>query len=139
MLRALFTGAPVGLYIPDTELRILSANVAAQKMCDAPPDSMLRAVLDSGEPSPERAVRMAPGDTTSRSRVKSLSAFRLEDSQGAVLGVVAALVDVGERAAEKTKVRQDLRVAESGGESGRVGAPDSGTATAIAYGALAEA
>ncbi|MBX9398377.1 hypothetical protein K4749_33530 [Streptomyces sp. TRM72054] len=83
-------------------------------MCDAPPDSMLRAVLDSGEPSPERAVRMAPGDATSRSHVKGLSAFHLEDSQ-------------------------DLRVAESGGESGRVGAPDSGTATAIAYGALAEA
>ncbi|MBG0857700.1 SpoIIE family protein phosphatase [Streptomyces spinoverrucosus] len=133
MLRALFTRAPVGLHILDTELRIVSANVAAQKMCDAPPDrvlgrhftdvhsftsageveTMLRAVLDSGEPSPERAVRMAPGDTTSRSRVKGLSAFRLEDSQGAVLGVVAALLDVGERAAEEAKARQGLRVLNS--------------------------
>ncbi len=126
VLEALFTHVPVGLHVLDKELRIESANIAAQAMCGVPaeqilgrpltdvyglsaPDEveeMLQGVLDSGLPAPERVVRVHPKNDPGRTYMAGISAFRLQDPQGAVLGVAAAVDDVTER--EKTRAR--LRV-----------------------------
>ncbi|MER5525941.1 SpoIIE family protein phosphatase [Streptomyces sp. NPDC002677] len=100
VLEALFTRVPVGLYFLDMGLHIAAANVAAQTMCGgtlerilgrrltdayefSPPgevEAMLRAVLDSGAPSPRRVVYVSP-----------------RDRHGAILGVAAVLVAAGDR------------------------------------------
>lgn len=128
VLQALFMRAPVGLHVLDTELRIVSANKAAQTLCGtaaegllgrhladaygfASPDevaAMLQGVLDSGLPAPERAVRVCPA-VASVGHWAGLSAFRLQDRQGVVLGVAASVVDVDER----EKARAHLGVLDS--------------------------
>ncbi|MGX1543238.1 SpoIIE family protein phosphatase [Streptomyces adustus] len=117
VLEALFTQVPVGLYVLDTGLQIAAANVVARTMCGgtlervlgrrltdayefSPPgevEAMLRAVLDSGAPSPERVVYVSPRGVSDRPRIMDVSAFRLEDRHGAILGVAAVLVAAGDR------------------------------------------
>ena len=125
---AWFAHAPVGLYVLDTDLRIVSAGLAAQIMGGVPAErvlgrrltdvyslpspsqieAMLREVLDSGVPGPERVVRMRLKDVPGRARETGVSAFRLEDQQGAVQGVAAVLADVSER--EKKRARWHIRM-----------------------------
>ena len=70
-------------------------------------EAMLREVLDSGVPvPPERVVRMRLKDAPGRAGWAWVSAFRLEDQHGAVLGVAAVLVDAGEL--EKKRARLPL-------------------------------
>lgn len=126
--QAWFTHAPAGLYVLDTDLRIVSAGLATQIMCGVPAErvlgrpltdvyglpapsqieAMLREVLDSGVPAPERVVRMHLKDAPGRARETGVSAFRLEGQQGAVLGVAAVLADVSER--EKIRARWRIRM-----------------------------
>src|SRR5260370_534877 len=102
--QAWFAHAPAGLYVLDTELRIVSAGLATQIMGGVPAErvlgrrltdvhslaarsqieAMLGEVLDSGVPAPGRLVRMSLRDGPGRPCW--VSAFRLEDQHGAVLG-----------------------------------------------------
>src|SRR5258708_5738777 len=119
-----FAQAAAGLYVLDTELRIVSAGLATQIMGGVPAErvlgrrltdvhslaapsqieAMLREVLDSGVPAPERVVRMSLRDVPGRPCW--VSAFRLADQHGAVLGVAAVLADAGEL--EKKRARLPL-------------------------------
>lgn len=121
--QAWFAHAPVGLYVLDTELRIVSAGLATQVVggvptervlgrhltdvysLDAPGqlEAMLREVLDSGVSAPRRVVRMSLRDVPGRACWAWVSAFRLHDARGAVLGVAAVLADAGEL--EKMRAR----------------------------------
>jgi PAS domain S-box-containing protein len=118
--------APAGLYVLDTELRIVSARLATQTMSGMPADrvlgrrltevysfpapdqieAMLREVVDSGVPAPERVVRTHLREAPGGARWTKVSAFRLEDQRGVVLGVAAVLADVSEL--EKSGVRMHL-------------------------------
>jgi PAS domain S-box-containing protein len=122
-LEALFVHAPVGMHVLDKRLRIVSANNAAQVMCGAPGerivkrrltdvyglstpdevDAMLRGVLESGVPAPGLVVSMQPKDAPGRRCTALVSAFRLQNSLGATIGVAAAVADVTEY--EKTRAR----------------------------------
>ena len=108
--------APAGLYVLDPELRIVSARLATRIMSGMPADqvlgrrltevygftapgqieAMLREVVDSGVPAPERVVRTHLREAPGEARWTKVSAFRLEDQRGAVLGVAAVLADVSE-------------------------------------------
>ncbi|MGW2939692.1 PAS domain-containing protein [Streptomyces sp. NPDC001156] len=123
VLQALFMRAPIGLVVLDTELRIVSANKTAQAVCGMDTEhllgrhladvygfaspgevaTMLRGVLDSGVFAPERELRVRPADASAGERMVGLSAFRLQNRQGTVLGVAVAVMDVGER--EKARAR----------------------------------
>ncbi|MDT0469745.1 SpoIIE family protein phosphatase [Streptomyces gibsoniae] len=123
VLQAMFMRAPVGLVVLDTKLRIMSANKTAQTLCGTDTEhllgchladvygftspgeveAMLRGVLNSGVSAPERELRVRPADSSVGERMVGLSAFRLQDRQGTVLGVAVAMIDVGER--EKARAR----------------------------------
>lgn len=120
---AWFAHYPVGLYVLDTQLRIVSAGLATQIMGGVPAErvlgrrltdvysfsspsfsspgqieAMLREVLESGVPAPERdVVRLRLRDGPGRACWARVSAFRLEDQHGAVLGVAAVLADAATR------------------------------------------
>jgi PAS domain-containing protein/GAF domain-containing protein/anti-sigma regulatory factor (Ser/Thr protein kinase) len=115
--QAWFAHAPAGLYVLDTELRIVSADLATQFMGGVPAERVLgrhltevyslaapsrieatlREVLDSGVPAPpERVERMSLRDVPAWACWAWFSAFRLQDARGAVLGVAAVLADAGE-------------------------------------------
>jgi serine phosphatase RsbU (regulator of sigma subunit)/PAS domain-containing protein len=120
---AWFAHAPAGLYVLDTELRIVSADLATQIMGGVPAErvlggrltdvyglaapsqieAMLREVLDTGVPAPERVVRLSLRDVPGRAYWAGVWAFRLEDPHGAALGVAAVLADLSER--EKMRSR----------------------------------
>src|SRR5258707_2843276 len=123
--QAWFAHAPAGLYVLDTELGIVSAGLATQimggmraervlgrRLTDvyslaalSQIEAMLRVVLDSGVPAPERVVRMRLKDAPGRACWAWVSAFRLEDQQGAVLGVAAVLADAGDLEKERARLR----------------------------------
>jgi GAF domain-containing protein/anti-sigma regulatory factor (Ser/Thr protein kinase) len=124
--QAWFAHAPAGLFVLDTELRIVSADLATQIMGGGPGErmlgrrltdvyrlddpsqieAMLREVLDSGVPvPPERVVRMSLRDVPGRAWWAWYSAFRLQDARGAVLGVAAVLADAGEIEKKRAHLR----------------------------------
>jgi GAF domain-containing protein len=128
---AWFAHYPVGLYVLDTELRIVSSGLATQIMGGVPAErvlgrrltdvysfsspsfsspgqieEMLREVLDSGVPAPERdVVRLRLRNGRGRACWARVSAFRLEDQHGAVLGVAAVLADAGELETRRGRLR----------------------------------
>jgi PAS domain S-box-containing protein len=115
ILKAMFTHFPVGLHVLDDQLRVVRTSTATRGLRDTPvghlvgkhfteaceledPEkevALAQRVLESGEPVVNRLV----GDATPgrRRRIHSVSYFRLEDSHGDVLGLVASAVDVTER------------------------------------------
>jgi PAS domain S-box-containing protein len=123
ILKAMFTHSPVGLHVLDDQLRVVRMNTTARGLRDTPVQDLLgkhfteayeledpaeeaavaQRVRDSGEPVLNRLVRgfEAPGQP--KRRIYSVSYFRLEDSNGEVLGLVASAVDVTER--EKARSR----------------------------------
>jgi serine phosphatase RsbU (regulator of sigma subunit)/PAS domain-containing protein/anti-sigma regulatory factor (Ser/Thr protein kinase) len=124
--QAWFAHAPAGLYVLDTELRIVSADLATQILGGGPGERVLgrrltdvyrlddpseieaalRDVLDSGVPvPPERVLRMSLQDVPGRACWAWFSAFRLEDARGAVLGVAAVLADAGEIEKKRARLR----------------------------------
>ncbi|MGW6097929.1 SpoIIE family protein phosphatase [Streptomyces sp. NPDC055157] len=117
ILKAVFTHSPVGLHVLDDQLCVVRMSTAIGELHDAPVGQLLgkhfteaweledpeeesavaQRVLESGEPVVNRLVRRvkAPGRPTRR--IHSFSYFRLEDSHGDVVGLVASAVDVTER------------------------------------------
>ncbi|MFD7438330.1 SpoIIE family protein phosphatase [Streptomyces sp. NPDC059861] len=126
VLEALFHQSPTGLMVLDTELRILRINVNTPVLDTAPPEqimgrhftdvydlaapgeveALLHGVLKSGAPARGRLVGVRPKGAPGPEYQFSVSASRLEDAQGRILGVLTEVLDVTER--EKLRVR--LRV-----------------------------
>ncbi|MFF0285094.1 SpoIIE family protein phosphatase [Streptomyces sp. NPDC005262] len=131
LIEALFTQSPIGLHILDPDLRVVRVNMATRAMHGVAPESMLgravgeaypisdpeametvaRRVLDGGLPSLDHLVRVHFEADHGGERVFSVSTFRLQDSQGAVLGLAISTVDVTERerAHAHTAVLADVR------------------------------
>jgi len=126
VLAALFSQSPVGLFVFDPELRLVRFNSAAEGMRGVPSEDVLgksvaevapgfdtvalermaRQVLESGEPLRAVEYRGFTPAGSQTERTVSVSAFRLEDPQGRVLGVAAAVVDVTDRS--RARARLDL-------------------------------
>ncbi|MEU8588892.1 SpoIIE family protein phosphatase [Streptomyces sp. NPDC048664] len=124
ILDALFTRSPVGLAVLDTELRVLRVNTAAPPLQGlreedlvgrrfprahhvAEPEkieALLRAVLSDGVPMRERIVRARPPVYHGNEHVYEVSAFRLEEPLGTVLGVALTVVDVTDRERGRTRL-----------------------------------
>ncbi|WP_251096480.1 SpoIIE family protein phosphatase [Streptomyces sp. Caat 7-52] len=116
-LDALFTQAPVGLAVLDSELRVVRINTATPAMQGmreeevvgrrfpashhvvdgAAAEALARQVLETGVPVRERIVRARPPAHGGQERLYEVSAFRLLDRGGAVLGLSITVVDVTER------------------------------------------
>ncbi|MEU9150541.1 SpoIIE family protein phosphatase [Streptomyces sp. NPDC048417] len=126
VLEALFHQSPTGLMVLDTELRILRGSVKMPVLHTAPfeqimgrhftdvydlsapgeVEAMLRGVLESGAPARGRPVGVRPKGGPGPEYQVSVSASRLEDTKGRILGVLTEILDVTER----EKVRARLRV-----------------------------
>ncbi|WP_030815374.1 SpoIIE family protein phosphatase [Streptomyces sp. NRRL S-337] len=114
ILDGLFRRSPVGIVVHSPDLRVLRVNRAVERISEMSTDEhrgrstgellvaqdaetdrkRVRSVLESGKPliSTEQSLRLRsdPG----RERVVSVSAFRLEDSAGHVLGVTEMIEDI---------------------------------------------
>ncbi|QTE01945.1 SpoIIE family protein phosphatase [Streptomyces cyanogenus] len=126
VLEALFHQSPAGLMLLDTELRILWINVDTPVLESGTPEeilgrrftdvydlsapgeveAMLHGVLESGAPARGRRLAVRPKGAPGPEYRFSVSAFRLEDAQGRILGVLTEILGVTERA----KVRARLRL-----------------------------
>ncbi|MER5793805.1 SpoIIE family protein phosphatase [Streptomyces sp. NPDC001980] len=117
LLDGLYRRSPIGLVTYDPDRRIIRVNRAVEKasgvpaeapvghrsrefMVDedaGPADERVRHVLETGEPliftEQSARARHDPG----RERIVSVSAFRMEDPSGRVLGVAETIEDVTER------------------------------------------
>ncbi|SEG72636.1 PAS domain S-box-containing protein [Actinacidiphila yanglinensis] len=131
LLEALFARSPAGLHILDADLRIIQTNTAAQTLCAEPAerllghritdvydlfspsrvDAMLREVLESGAPAPERPEAAHSKARPGRRCMLSLSAFRLQDPQGTVLGAAVIVRDVTavHAARDRTRILEAVR------------------------------
>ncbi|WP_244942942.1 SpoIIE family protein phosphatase [Streptomyces inhibens] len=116
-LEALFTRSPVGLFVFDPELRLLKFNAAAEGMQGTPTETavgrrptevwpdfgaepterVMKQVLESGQPVISFEKRGRPPGDPGQEHIYSVSAFRLEDAHGRILGVADAVVDVTDR------------------------------------------
>ncbi|WP_217568492.1 SpoIIE family protein phosphatase [Streptomyces sp. GbtcB7] len=139
----LISQSPFGLAILDTDLRYLAVNPALERMHGLPakehlghpyreimsPDKYevievaMRRVLETGIPLVDEStiVGFTPADPEQR-HAWSISVYRLEDTQGRVLGVAELVVDVSERyqsAMEATETRRRLALIADG--SARIG------------------
>ncbi|GAA3778483.1 SpoIIE family protein phosphatase [Streptomyces chiangmaiensis] len=123
VLEAFFKQWPQGLYLLDTDLRLVRVNTATRNLPDMPADgglgrrftdvfdlsapgeteAVVHEVLDSGVPALGRLVRGRPKGSTGLGRLYSLSVLRLEDAQGAVLGAALAAIDVTVSEAEHAR------------------------------------
>ncbi|MGW2560335.1 SpoIIE family protein phosphatase [Streptomyces sp. NPDC001514] len=135
LLEALFTQSPVGLFVVDPELRLVRFNAAAEGMqgtiasegigkrpSEVWPDfsaelaeRILKQVLETGEPVIGFEKHGRPPGDPGHVHVHSVSAFRLEDADGRVLGAADAAVDVTDR----YRAQQRLAVLAEG--SARIG------------------
>ncbi|WP_433448526.1 SpoIIE family protein phosphatase [Streptomyces sp. CA-142005] len=126
VLEALFHQSPTGLMVLDTELRILWSNVNRPVLKSGPSEeiigrhftdvydlsapgeveAMLHGVLESGAPARGRRVGVRPKGAPGSEYRFSVSASRLEDAQGRILGVLTEILGV----TECEKVRARLRV-----------------------------
>ncbi|MER6125433.1 SpoIIE family protein phosphatase [Streptomyces sp. NPDC001795] len=129
VLEALFHRSPTGLLILDTELRILRINLTRPALHEAPTEqivgrhvtdvydlsapgeveAMLHSVLESGAHEEGRLVAVRPKGAPGPEYLFSVSASRLEDSQGRIWGVLTQMLDVTER----EKVGAHIRVLSS--------------------------
>ncbi|MFE8949872.1 SpoIIE family protein phosphatase [Streptomyces sp. NPDC007856] len=126
VLEALFHQSPTGLMVLDTELRILWIKVNTPVLKSGPPEeilgrhftdvydlsapgeveAMLHGVLESGAPARGRRVGVRPKGVPGPEYRFSVSASRLEDTRGRILGVLTEILGV----TECEKVRARLRV-----------------------------
>lgn len=131
LLRVLFTLSPVGMHVLDPDLRILRVNTAGHGISGIPagrlvgrrladayrftsPDAtaaMVRSVLATGEPAVDRLVAGNPPSDPDREHLYEVSVMPLHASDGQVLGVASAAVDVTERehALSRTKILNAVR------------------------------
>nr|WTB29237.1 SpoIIE family protein phosphatase [Streptomyces sp. NBC_00830] len=134
LLDRLFTQSVVGLHVLDPQLRVirisslagadLGEQVIGRHFTDAyhldRPDSsreLLQRVLDTGVPVHDRLVhgriKSAPGP----SRSFLVTIYRLNDKQGQILGLIAAVVDVTEREKARTRAMYRARLLRGVGRS----------------------
>jgi PAS domain S-box-containing protein len=117
LLDGLYRRSPIGLAIHGTDRKVIRVNRAIEKASgvpatttvgrrsgeflvdedSGPADERVRHVLETGEPliftEQSARTRHDPG----RERMVSVSAFRMEDSSGRVLGVAETIEDVTQR------------------------------------------
>ncbi|MFF4441636.1 SpoIIE family protein phosphatase [Streptomyces sp. NPDC001621] len=125
MLEALFHESPTGLMVLDRELRILRISASTPVLRTAPPEeiigrhftevydisgpgeveAMLHGVLERGAPIRGRLVGARRKGARGPECQFRVSASRLEDGQGKILGVLAEIVDVTEREKVRTRLR----------------------------------
>lgn len=129
MLEALFTESTVGLRLLDSDLRVVRVNSALAAMHGVAPEDLvghrfpdsfrtddperlnglIRQVLVTGEPLLRHLVRLRGPAAPTREHVYEVSAYRLHDPKGEVLGVALTNVDVTER--EKSRAREAVLAA----------------------------
>ncbi|MFD7409865.1 SpoIIE family protein phosphatase [Streptomyces sp. NPDC059866] len=117
ILKAMFAHSPVGLHVLDDQLHVVRMSAATGGPRDTPVRHLLgrsftevcecedpeeeaavaHRVLERGEPVVNRLLRGVTAIGRPRCRSHSVSYFRLEDSRGDVLGLVAFTIDVTER------------------------------------------
>ncbi|MBZ9645026.1 SpoIIE family protein phosphatase [Streptomyces sp. PSKA30] len=117
VLEALFTQSPLDLFVLDADLRLIRFNpsgdgvggISAEGTTGRRPqdvwpwwnadvmDRVCREVLDTGQPVINLEKRSRPPHDPTREHVFSASVFRLQDSEGRVLGVADMAIDVTER------------------------------------------
>jgi PAS domain S-box-containing protein len=139
----LISQSPIGIAILDTDLRYLAVNPALERMHGIPAaehlgrhyreimkqtkfevsEAAMRQVLKTGISLVDQStiVGRAPADPE-RKHAWSISLYRLEDTQGRVLGVADLVVDVTDRyrsATEATETRRRLALIADG--SARIG------------------
>ncbi|MGW4655829.1 SpoIIE family protein phosphatase [Streptomyces sp. NPDC004279] len=122
-LDALFARSPIGLAVLDTDLRVLRISTAGptvrglreEDLVGRPiPNAhhvveekaardLLRGVLKDGVPVQGRVMRAQPPADHGQERLYEISAFRLEERSGTVLGVAMTVVDVTDR--ERARIR----------------------------------
>ncbi|MFE0515814.1 SpoIIE family protein phosphatase [Streptomyces sp. NPDC058964] len=131
MLEALFTQSPVGLHLLDADLRFVRVNTATPVMQIVSLDDVigrpvsevydrlrgegfeergveaaLRTVLETGIPLREQIVRVRIKADPMRVRHFEMTALRLQDPYGTVLGLAVTSVDVTER--ESARARAEV-------------------------------
>jgi PAS domain S-box-containing protein len=139
----LISQSPIGIAILDTDLRYLAVNPALERMHGIPatehlgrhyreimkqtkfevPEAAMRQVLKTGSPLVDQStiVGRTPADPEHK-HAWSISLYRLENTQGRVLGVADLVVDVTDRyqaATEATETRRRLALIADG--SARIG------------------
>ncbi|WNM36567.1 SpoIIE family protein phosphatase [Streptomyces sp. Li-HN-5-11] len=139
----LISQSPIGVAILDTELRYVAVNPALERMHGIPakdhlgrhyreilkdtryevPEAAMRQVLETGVPLVDQStiVTAVPADP-GQQHAFSISLYRLEDTQGRVLGVADLVVDVTQRyqsAVEVSQTRRRLALIADG--SARIG------------------
>ncbi|SEL80961.1 ATP-binding SpoIIE family protein phosphatase [Streptacidiphilus jiangxiensis] len=128
VLDALFSQSPLGLHVYDRELRLVRVNTAAELMREFPVDRMLghslpeilrsfdvtdaaaveraaRGVLETGHPEFDLDLRIRHRRDPAIEAAVSVSVFRLQQADGTVLGLAAALTDVTARLRAEAEVR----------------------------------
>ncbi|MFK4145983.1 SpoIIE family protein phosphatase [Streptomyces sp. NPDC004065] len=125
MLEALFTSAPIGLHLVDTDLRVVRLNTATPAMQGVPlshlvgrpvreayrmvedndVESVLREVLHTGTPLSKRIVRARIRGDPPQERHFEVSAQRLENPRQEVLGLAITAIDVTEREQARARTR----------------------------------
>ncbi|MEU7058098.1 SpoIIE family protein phosphatase [Streptomyces sp. NPDC046197] len=139
----LISQSPIGVAILDTDLRYLAVNPALERMHGIPAkdhlgrhyreimkdrrfevaEAAMRRVLETGDPLVDQATVVAtPPSDPGHKHAWSISLYRLEDTQGRVLGVADFVVDVTERyrsALEASETRRRLALIADG--SARIG------------------
>ncbi|WP_377272633.1 SpoIIE family protein phosphatase [Peterkaempfera sp. SMS 1(5)a] len=126
VLEALFTQSPLGLHVLDPELRVLRFNANASGARDVDPqdvvgrhisdvypacdhgqvEPLLRKVLSTGVKLQDHLLHCCPPSRSGREHIFSVSAFRLTDPDGQLLGIAVSVTDVTER--EHTRARLSL-------------------------------
>ncbi|WP_406840552.1 SpoIIE family protein phosphatase [Streptomyces sp. AHU1] len=153
LLDGLYRRSPIGLAIHDADRRVIRVNRAIEKASgiaaeatvgrrageflvdeDAgPAEERVRHVLETGEPliftEQSARTRHAPG----RERMVSVSAFRMQDSSGRVLGVAETIEDITQRHRARrrltllneasARIGTSLDVAQTARELAEVAAP----------------
>ncbi|MCX5405793.1 SpoIIE family protein phosphatase [Streptomyces sp. NBC_00335] len=127
----LISQSPIGLAVVDTELRYVTVNPALERINGLPAaehvgrhvsealpfldaeaiESAMREVLADGIPILDRESKGSTPADPDHEHVWSVSFYRLEASNGKVLGVATSVVDVSERhrdKAEAARARQRL-------------------------------
>ncbi|WP_411070327.1 SpoIIE family protein phosphatase [Streptomyces sp. cmx-4-25] len=125
VLDAVFTQSDIGLHVLDTDLRVVRVNTVAVGVRGLPverivglpateayaplgvdvDEEMLREVLATGRPALDHLVRGHPFTEPRSERVFSVSAHRLQDDAGRILGVVLTSTDVTERERAQARLR----------------------------------
>ncbi|MFJ4953028.1 SpoIIE family protein phosphatase [Streptomyces sp. NPDC088760] len=139
----LIAQSPIGIAILDTDLRYVAVNPALERMHGIPatehlgrhyreimkqskfevPEAAMRQVLETGIALIDQStiVGRSPADPEHK-HAWSISLYRLEDTQGRVLGVADLVVDVTDRyrsATQATETRRRLAIIADG--SARIG------------------